>query len=99
MGSTGFFIADILKDTEQFEDEESNSSTSTEATSWSAKSKLLDFPLPAWIFCTRYSDRPSSGEYRLTADYLIPLYCLPVDYLFSYQVKPMGKHPNMGTLS
>src|SRR6218665_586568 len=25
-------------------------------------------PLPAWIFCTRYSDRPSSGEQKVTAN-------------------------------
>ncbi|VDN96411.1 unnamed protein product [Rodentolepis nana] len=61
MGSTGFFIADILKDIERYEDEESNSSTSTKDTfSWSEKNKPLNLPLPAWIFCTRYSDRPSS---------------------------------------
>ncbi|KAL5969640.1 Homeobox protein engrailed-like SMOX-2 [Taenia solium] len=64
MGSSGFLIADILGDTTTShcgERADKVSPISKNERLWSDKQRPLNLPLPAWIFCTRYSDRPSSG--------------------------------------
>ena len=65
----GFAVADILRLPEE-RDDMSNDPETTNRTSTAASSAMPASPrkpprlpeLPAWIFCTRYSDRPSSGE-------------------------------------
>ena len=40
-------------------------------------------PLPAWVYCTRYSDRPSSGKLLLLYRYLLKYtknQCYPLNY-------------------
>ncbi|KAH9287351.1 Homeobox protein engrailed-like SMOX-2 [Echinococcus granulosus] len=63
MSSSGFLIADILRDTTTSCGERADKVPPTGKAErlWSDKKKPLHLPLPAWIFCTRYSDRPSSG--------------------------------------
>ena len=66
--TTRFAVADILRLPEKdaaSNDPETTTAASSAVTSASpiATSPPPRLPpLPAWIFCTRYSDRPSSGE-------------------------------------
>ncbi len=58
-----FMIRDILSD-DSFEDEkESALDLSSNKTASNQQSDQLRDKLPAWIFCTRYSDRPSAGKH------------------------------------
>lgn len=45
----------------------SSSTSSTTTTSSSASSSSSPMVWPAWVYCTRYSDRPSSGTNKKTA--------------------------------
>jgi len=45
------------------------SSTNVTPSLAQAQSKVGQLPLPAWVFCTRYSDRPSSGIGKHAASY------------------------------
>jgi hypothetical protein len=47
---------------------------------------------PAWVYCTRYSDRPSSGESLL----LKPVYT--VFRSVTWQVMDYSSHSNMGNI-
>ncbi|KAL5112109.1 hypothetical protein TcWFU_005243 [Taenia crassiceps] len=69
MGSSGFLIADILGDattSPRVERADKVSPIGENKRLWPDKQRSLNLPLPAWIFCTRYSDRPSSGEFSIT---------------------------------
>lgn len=52
-------------------------------------SKSSDLNLPAWVFCTRYSDRPSSGKFIISNNDDILLYfcILPKFYKFIFKFK------------
>ena len=63
MNSSGFFIADILRGTASFGGEGNEKPPpDNDGRQWRDKQKAVNLPLPAWVFCTRYSDRPSSGK-------------------------------------
>ena len=70
--SKSFLISDILKPTfghplEKYSISKCNiplSPTTTNDSSSSSNKTCTANTLPAWVFCTRYSDRPSAGRKR-----------------------------------
>ncbi|CAF1249648.1 unnamed protein product [Rotaria sordida] len=60
-----FLISDILKPNFGHQNEKCNiplsPPTTNDSISSSSNTNFKPGPLPAWIFCTRYSDRPSAG--------------------------------------
>lgn len=61
------------------------SSDDTKSETGSTKDENGSQLWPAWIYCTRYSDRPSSGEWLtdwLFAIYLLASLCFPSAFLF-----------------
>ncbi|CAF2674397.1 unnamed protein product [Rotaria sp. Silwood2] len=62
-----FLISDILKPNFGHQNEKCNIPLSPPTTNDSISSSNTNFKpgtLPAWIFCTRYSDRPSAGRQK-----------------------------------
>jgi hypothetical protein len=65
-----------LDDSDKHSNGDASSVCSSSRPASSLEEKLADPPLPkdqgmwpAWVFCTRYSDRPSSGKYALLCIY------------------------------
>lgn len=56
----------ITANTSDLDKVSSSSTSSTTTTSSSASSSSSPMVWPAWVYCTRYSDRPSSGTKRRT---------------------------------
>lgn len=77
---TRFFIEDILSSSfgriEEKSDSESTSSTSSITSSRKTENQkpAENMVWPAWVYCTRYSDRPSSGKIQ----YIITFYCFTI---------------------
>lgn len=64
-----FLISDILKPNFGHQNQKCNiplSPPSTNDSISSSNASIKPGPLPAWIFCTRYSDRPSAGQWKRT---------------------------------
>jgi len=62
-----FLISDILKPNFGHHNDKCNiplSPTTTNDSTSSSNTNIQPGLLPAWVFCTRYSDRPSAGRYE-----------------------------------
>lgn len=68
-----FLISDILKPTFGHPNDKCNiplSPTTTNDSTSSSTTNGQSGLLPAWVFCTRYSDRPSAGRRKKTAIFI-----------------------------
>ena len=55
--------------------DENTSPVSSPGTSPGSEGRGSTLPLPAWVYCTRYSDRPSSGKFHFSLHFYDFLVC------------------------